>query len=149
MIHFWHFMKKYWWGASKSFIDMCLFWSVLCAKNRSKSIKIRQKILKTAIWSFSDTFWIYFWWILLKNKTSFHLRLISLISDHFDVFYKQKTDQKRAENSSKLVKSHPKSVISSHIHTRYGLNMASYGLFTYFPVIYHLYQPHLASYGLK
>ena len=111
--------------------------------------KLDKNFTKTVTWSFSDTFWTYFWWILLRNNTSFHLRLITLICDHFDEFYNQKTDQKRAENSSKSVKNHTKSVISSHIHTRYGLNMASYGLFTYVPVTYHLYQPYLASYGLK
>ena len=31
--------------------------------------------------------------ILLRNNTKFHMRLIILISDHFDEFYKQKTDQ--------------------------------------------------------
>ena len=111
--------------------------------------KLDKNFTKTVTWSFSDTFWTYFWWILLRNNTSFHLRLITLICDHFDEFYKQKTDQKRAEKSSKTVKNHPKLVISSHMHTKYGHNMASYGLFNHVPVTYHLYQPYLASYGLK
>ena len=106
-------------------------------KKRIKNgLKLNKKITKTVIWSFSDTFLTYFWLILLRNNTSFHLRLITLICDHFDEFYKQKTDQKRAEKSSKTVKNHPKSVISSHIHTRYGHNMASYGLFTWKPSIH-------------
>ena len=77
------------------------------------------------------------------------MRLITLICDYFDEFYNQKMDQKRAKNSSKSVKNHTKSVISSHIHIRYGHNIASYGLFTYIPVTYHISQPYLASYGLK
>ena len=93
--------------------------------------KLDKNFTKTVTWSFSDTFWTYFWWILLRNNTSFHLRLITLICDHFDEFYKQKTDQKRAEKSSKTIKNHPKSVISSHMHTKYGHNMASYGLFNH------------------
>ena len=70
--------------------------------------KLDKNFTKPVTWSFSDTFWTYFWWILLRNNTSFHLRLITLICDHFDVFYEQKTDQKRARNSSKSVKNHTK-----------------------------------------
>ena len=59
------------------------------------------------------------------------------------------TRKKQIKKGPKSGKIHPKLDISSHIHTRYGHNMASYGLFTYASVIYHLYQPYPASYGLK
>ena len=111
--------------------------------------KLGKKFSKTVTWSFSDTFWTYFWWILLRNNTSFHLRLITLISDHFDVFYEQKTDQKRARNSSKSVKNHPKSVISSQMHTKYGHNMACFPMFlSHTTYISHIW-PHMGSNGCQ
>ena len=58
--------------------------------------------------------------------------------------------KKRIKNGPKSGKIYPKLDISSHIHTRYGHNMASYGLFTYFPVTYYLYchiPPHMGSNG--
>ena len=58
--------------------------------------------------------------------------------------------KKGIKNGPKSGKIYPKLDISSHIHTRYGHNMASYGLFTYFPVTYYLYchiPPHMGSNG--
>ena len=58
--------------------------------------------------------------------------------------------KKLIKKGPKSGKIHPKLDISSHIHTRYGHNMASYGLFTYFPVTYYLYchiPPHMGSNG--
>ena len=88
-----------------NYIDLRWFWGVLGERKRIKNgPKLDKNFTKTVTWSFSDTFWTYFWWILLRNNTSFHLRLITLICDHFDEFYKQKTDQKRAKKLSKSPK---------------------------------------------
>ena len=103
--------SQIWWGTSKAFIWDQLHWSEMvlrCSRGKKwikNGPKLDKKCSKTVTWSFIDTFWTYFWWILLRNNTSFHLRLITLICDHFDEFCKQKTDQKGLrshQNQSKI-----------------------------------------------
>ena len=92
--------SQIWWGTSKAFIWDQLHWSEMvlrCSRGKKwikNGPKLGKKFSKTVTWSFSDTFWTYFWWIFLRYNTSFHLRLITLICDHFDEFYKQKQIKK-------------------------------------------------------
>ena len=111
--------------------------------------KLDKNFTKPVTWSFSDTFWTYFCWILLRNNTSFHLRLIKLICDHFDEFYKQKTDQKRAEKSSKTVKNHPKLVISSHMLVTIWPHMAYLTMFLSHTTYTSHILPHMGSNGCQ
>ena len=110
MIHFGHIIDGYCWRTIQAFIWDQLHWSEVVSrysrgkKRIKKGLKLDKKVSKTVIWSFSDTFFTYFWWILLRNITSFHLRSITLIWDGFEVFYGGKLIKKRTKLRQEIFK---------------------------------------------
>ena len=107
------FLTYFWlicWGTLQAFIWDQLHWSEVVSrysrgkKRIKKGLKLDKKVSKTVIWSFSDTFFTYFWWILLRNITSFHLRPITLIWDGFEVFYGGKLIKKGPKIRQKIFK---------------------------------------------
>ena len=147
--------SQIWWGTSKAFIWDQLHWSEMvlrcsrCKKWIKNGLKLDKKNFKNCnlklYWHILDIFLMNI--IEKQYKLSFETNYIDLWS--FWWVLQAKNRSKRAEKSSKSVKNHPKLEISNHIHTRYGHNMASYGMFTHVPVTYYLHQPYPASYGLK